>query len=160
MDHCPPLLTAFDNWLLINHSSLGDPGSNGYSHNITQRKDACHLTTVKLDLLTLMLRTYYYFIATYFYLDLVGGIVPSTSFDQFFDWFLSGVWWLWVVSWSHLWSCMIYHHDVWQLYTLAKFLNNPAGDLKKHMQTIAKSWAICWEEPPKICFAKAPECQY
>ena len=37
-----------------------------------------------------MLRTYYYFIATYFYLDLVGGIVFSTSFDQFFDWFLTG----------------------------------------------------------------------
>ena len=46
----------------------------------------------KLGLLTLMIRTYYYIylIGTYFYLDLVGGIVFSTSFDQFFDWFLSG----------------------------------------------------------------------
>ena len=45
---------------------------------------------VKLGLLTLMIRTFYYLIGTYFYLDLVGGIVFSTSFDQFFDWFLSG----------------------------------------------------------------------
>ena len=47
---------------------------------------------VKLGLLTLMARTFYYLIGTYFYLDLVGGIVCSTSFDQFFDWFLSGFW--------------------------------------------------------------------
>ena len=47
---------------------------------------------VKLGLLTLMVRTFYYLIGTYFYLDLVRGIVCSTSFDQFFDWFLSGFW--------------------------------------------------------------------
>ena len=47
---------------------------------------------VKLGLLTLMARTFYYLIGTYFYLDLVGGIVCSTSSDQFLDWFLSGFW--------------------------------------------------------------------
>ena len=39
---------------------------------------------VKLGLLISMIRTYYYFTGTYFYSDLVGGIVFSTSFDQFF----------------------------------------------------------------------------
>ena len=38
---------------------------------------------VKFGLLTLMIRTFYYLIGTYFYLDLVGGIVFSISFDQF-----------------------------------------------------------------------------
>ena len=47
---------------------------------------------VKLGLLTLMIRTFYYLIGIYFYLDLVGGIWFSTSFDQFFDWLLSGFW--------------------------------------------------------------------
>ena len=46
---------------------------------------------VKLGLLSLMIRAFYYLIGTYFYLDLVGGIVFSTSFDQFLDWFLSGI---------------------------------------------------------------------
>ena len=40
---------------------------------------------VKLGLLTLMIRTYYYLIGTCFYLDILGGIVFSTSFGQFFD---------------------------------------------------------------------------
>ena len=44
---------------------------------------------VKFGLLTLMIRTYYYLIGNYFHVDLVGGIVFSTSFDHFFDWFLS-----------------------------------------------------------------------
>ena len=45
---------------------------------------------VKFGLLILMIKTYYYLIGTYFYLDFVGGILFSTSFDHFFDWFLSG----------------------------------------------------------------------
>ena len=45
---------------------------------------------VRLGLLTLMIMTYYYLIGTYFYLDFVGGIVFSTTFDHLFDWFLSG----------------------------------------------------------------------
>ena len=47
--------------------------------------DTCTLQVkdlVKLGLLTLMIRTYYYLIGTYFCLDLVAGIVFSTSFDQ------------------------------------------------------------------------------
>ena len=83
---------------------------------------------VKFGLLTLMIRTFYYLIGTYFYLNLVGGIVFSTSFDQFFDWFLSGFWWFWVVSWSHSWRFMIYHDHIWQLYMQANFPNNPAGN--------------------------------
>ena len=45
---------------------------------------------VKICLLILMIRTYYYLIGTYFYYLLLGpcgGMVFSTSFDQFFDWF-------------------------------------------------------------------------
>ena len=78
---------------------------------------------VKLGLLTLMIRTYYYLIGTYFYLDLVGGIVFPTSFDQFFDWFLSVFWWLWVVSWSHFWWFMIYHvyMIMYDSFTCGKF---------------------------------------
>ena len=86
---------------------------------------------VKLGLLISMIRTYYYFTGTYFYLDLVGGIVFSTSFDQFFYWFLSGFWWLWVVSWNHFWSFMRYHAYIWQPYMLANSLNNPAGNAKQ-----------------------------
>ena len=37
---------------------------------------------VKFGLFTLMIRTYYYLIGTYFYLGLVDGIVFSTSFDH------------------------------------------------------------------------------
>ena len=47
---------------------------------------------VKLGFVILMIRTYYYLIGTYFYYLLLGpcgGMVFSTSFDQFFDWFLS-----------------------------------------------------------------------
>ena len=74
---------------------------------------------VEFGLLTLMIRTYYYLIGNYFHVDLVGGIVFSTSFDHFFDWFLSVFWWLWVVSWSHFCWFMIYHDNIWQLYKQA-----------------------------------------
>ena len=63
---------------------------------------------------------------SYYYMDFLGGVIFSTSFDQFFGWFLSGFWWLWVVSWSHFWQLMIYH--IWQLYMRANFPNNPAGN--------------------------------
>ena len=45
---------------------------------------------VKFGLLTLMIRTHYYLLGTYLYLDFVGGKMFFTSFDQFFDWLLSG----------------------------------------------------------------------
>ena len=52
---------------------------------------------VKLGLLTLMVRTFYYLIGTYFYLDLVGGIV----FNQFRSVF-------WLVSVRSLGSVLYY----------------------------------------------------
>ena len=45
---------------------------------------------VKLGLLTLMITTYYYLMGTYYYMDFLGGVIFSTSFDQCFGWFLSG----------------------------------------------------------------------
>ena len=89
----------------------------------------------KLGLLALMIRTYYSLIGTHFYLDLMVGIVFSTSFDQFFDWFLSGFWWLWVVSWSHFWWFMIYHvymimYDIFHMQ--ANFPNNPVPFTTKY----------------------------
>ena len=62
----------------------------------------------------------------YYYLDLLGGVVFSTSFDQFFRLVPVRILVLWVVSWSHFWWLMIYH--IWQLYMRANFPNNPAGN--------------------------------
>ena len=85
---------------------------------------------VKFGLLTLMIRTYYYLIGTYLYLDFVGGKMFFTSFDQFFDWLLSGFWWPCpfheVVS-GDLWYIMC----IWSYmtaYMRAYFPDNPAGN--------------------------------
>ena len=95
---------------------------------------------------------------TYYYMDFLGGVIFSTSFDQFFGWFLSGFWWLWVVSWSHFWQLMIYH--IWQLYMRANFPNNPAGNdinfriiTSLHLPNTKFFWFIIGNpgpEPPRM----------
>ena len=82
---------------------------------------------VNLGRWTLMIRTHYCFIGIFFYLDLVGGMVFSTSFDHLFDWFLSEFWCICVVSRLHVWWFMIYHDHIWQLYMRANLPKNPAG---------------------------------
>ena len=88
------------------------------------------LRSIKFGLLTLMIRTHYYLLGTYLYLDFVGGKMFFTSFDQFFDWLLSGVWWPCpfheVVS-GDLWYIMC----IWSYmtaYMRAYFPDNPAGN--------------------------------